>query len=80
MIDDLLGKAIDVRYEDFCRLSSGAFLINVSDPMAEHALRALNLIPRGVLAVPNQAGAADEEDVRDKLAGARKYLTGWGNL
>ncbi len=48
--------------------------------MAEHALRALNLIPRGVLAVPNQAGAADEEDVRDKLAGARKYLTGWGNL
>jgi hypothetical protein len=46
LLDELLGQAIAARYEDFCRLSSGAFTINAAKPMALHALRELNSMLR----------------------------------
>jgi hypothetical protein len=42
LLDKLLGQAIKARYEDFCRLSAGAFSLNVPKPMAAHALRELD--------------------------------------
>jgi hypothetical protein len=74
LLDDLLGQAIAARYEDFCRLSSGAFALNVSKPMAAHALRELDSMLRGVLAVPMEAIAVAEEGFQDKLNDARKQL------
>jgi hypothetical protein len=42
LLDRLLGKAISDRYVvDFCRLAAGAFALNVSRPIAAHALREL---------------------------------------
>ena len=74
LLHELLGQAIAARYEDFCRLSSGAFAINVSTPMAAHALRELDSMLRSVLAVPMEAVAVAEEDYQDKLDEARKRL------
>src|SRR5271156_1049441 len=53
LLRDLLGPAMAARYEDFCRLSSGAFALNVSAPMAAHALRD---------SVPQQNGFLDVPD------------------
>ena len=74
LLDDLLGQAIAARYEDFCRLSSGAFSINVSKPMAAHALRELDSMLRSVLAVPMEAIAVVEDGFQEKLTDARKQL------
>ncbi len=75
LLDELLGQAIAARYEDFCRLSSGAFAIHASKPMAVHALRELNSMLRGVLAVPMGAVEVPEEDFEERLNSARKRLT-----
>jgi hypothetical protein len=50
LLDRLLGKAISV--VDFCRLAAGAFALNVSRPIAAHALRELESTLRHVLEVP----------------------------
>ena len=42
----LLGKAIADRYVDFCRLAGGVFALNVSRPVAAHALRELDSMLR----------------------------------
>jgi hypothetical protein len=76
LLDELLGQAIAARYEDFCRLSAGAFSLNVSKPMAAHALRELDSMLRSVLAVPMEAVAVTATDFQQKLKHARKQLRG----
>lgn len=75
LLDELLGQAIAARYEDFCRLSSGAFAIHAAKPMALHALRELNSMLRGVLAVPMGAVEVLDEDFKERLESARNRLT-----
>jgi hypothetical protein len=74
LLNELLGQTIAARYEDFCRLSAGAFALNVSKPMAAHALRELDSMLRYVLAVPMEAVAVEEAGFQDKLKDARKQL------
>jgi hypothetical protein len=57
LLQRLLGSAIASRYVDFCRLSAGAFALNVSRPLAAHALRELDSMLRGALEVPMEARA-----------------------
>jgi hypothetical protein len=57
LLQRLLGSAIANRYVDFCRLAAGAFALNVSRPMAAHALRELDSMLRGALEVPMEAKA-----------------------
>ena len=59
LLGNLLGKAIAARYDDFCRLSTGEFGLNVSKPMAAHALRELESMLRGILFVPTDEVALD---------------------
>ena len=61
LLDRLLGKAIADRYVDFCRLAAGAFALNVSRPVAAHALRELESMLRHVLEVPMEAKAAEPD-------------------
>jgi hypothetical protein len=70
----LLGKAVADRYIDFCWLAAGAFALNVSRPVAAHALRELDSILRQVLAVSMEAKAPEEPENADKLDEARKAL------
>jgi hypothetical protein len=72
----LLGKAIADRYVDFCRLSGGAFRIEVSRPLAAHALRELDSTLRHVLAVPMEAKNPDQVANADQLDEARRRLSG----
>jgi len=74
LLGELLGKAVAVRYEDFCRLSLGVFALNVSKPMAAHALRELDSMLRGVLAVPMEAVALEGPEKEEKRKAARKAL------
>ena len=55
LLHELLGQSIAARYEDFCRLSAGAFALNVSEPIAAHALREMESMLRGILEVPMEA-------------------------
>jgi hypothetical protein len=75
LLDELLGQAIAARYEDFCRLSSGAFAIHAAKPVALHALRELNSMLRGVLAVPMGAVEILDKDFKERLESARNRLT-----
>jgi hypothetical protein len=72
----LLGNAIADRYFDFCRLSAGAFRIEVSRPLAAHALRELDSTLRHVLAVPMEAKNPDQVANADQLDEARRRLSG----
>jgi hypothetical protein len=74
----LLGKAITDRYVDFCRLAGGAFAINVSRPLAAHALRELDSMLRHVLEVPMEAKAPEQAEDAGKLNEARKQLSALG--
>ena len=74
LLSELLGKAIAARYEDFCRLSMGVFALNVSKPMAAHALRELDLMLRGILAVPMEAVALDDPEKEEKQKAVRRAL------
>ena len=74
LLQRLLGSAIASRYVDFCRLAAGAFALNVSRPMAVHALRELDSMLRHVLAVPMEAKAPEQPESADKLEEARKAL------
>lgn len=78
LIDDLLGKAVAARYEDFCRLSTGAFGLQVSKPLAAHALRELDSMLRGILAGPLGVEASEAPMEEEKREGARKLLKGLG--
>ena len=75
LLDELLGQAIAARYEDFCRLASGAFAIHAAKPMALHALRELNSMLRSVLVVPMGAVEVLDEDFKERLESARSRLT-----
>jgi hypothetical protein len=61
-------------YVDFCRLAAGAFALNVSRPMAAHALRELDSMLRGALEVPMEARAPETAEDTEKIAEARKQL------
>ena len=74
LLQELLGRAIAARYEDFCRLSAGAYTINASKPMAAHALRELESMVRGTLIEPMQAGPPEDPDFDKKLKKARTAL------
>src|SRR5271156_3631411 len=74
----LLGKAIADRYVDFCRLAAGAFALNVSRPLAAHALRELDSTLRHVLAVPMEAKVKDQPENAEKIVEARKLLKALG--
>jgi hypothetical protein len=74
LLHDLLGQAIAARYEDFCRLSSGSTDLNVSKPMAAHALRELDSILRIVLAIPLEAVPVEEPGHQQKIGAARREL------
>ena len=78
LLQRLLGKAIADRYADFCRLAAGAFDLNVSRPMAAHALRELDSMLRRVLEVPMDAKATDDQDNAENIAKARHDLTALG--
>jgi hypothetical protein len=78
LLQRLLGKAIADRYADFCRLSAEAFDINVSRPIAAHALRELDSVLRRVLEVPMDAKATDDQNDADKIAKATRNLTALG--
>ncbi len=74
LLNELLGNAVGARYEDFCRLSMGVFALNVSKPMAAHALRELDSVLRGVLAVPMDAVALDGPETEEKEKTLRRVL------
>ena len=74
LLNGLLGQAIAARYEDFCRLSSGACALNVSKPMAAHALRELDSMLRNVLAIPMGAVPVEDGGFQEQLEAARKQL------
>ena len=74
----LLGKAVAYRYIDFCRLAAGAFALNVSRPMAAHALRELDSTLRHALAVPMDAKVPDQPENAEKIVEARKLLKALG--
>jgi len=78
LLRKLLGKAIAARYEDFCRLSRGLFGLNISKPMAAHALRELDSMLRGVLAVPMEAVALDGPQKEEKQKAVRRALRDLG--
>src|SRR5258706_15205228 len=78
LLDRLLGKAIADRYVDFCRLAAGAFALNVSRPIAAHALRELDSTLRHVLAVPMEAIAPEQLENSSKLDDARQQLSALG--
>lgn len=74
----MLGKAITDRYADFCRLSAGAFELNVARPIAAHALRELDSMLRRVLEVPMDAKAAESQDDAEKVEKAKQELIALG--
>jgi hypothetical protein len=74
LLHELLGQSIAARYEDFCRLSAGVFVLNVSTPVAAHALRELESLLRSVLEVPMEAVAIEEPGHDVKSEAARKLL------
>jgi hypothetical protein len=74
----LLGSAIANRYVDLCRLSAGAFALNVSRPMAAHALRELDSMLRGALEVPMEARGPETAKDAEQIAEARKQLRALG--
>jgi hypothetical protein len=74
LLQRLLGSAIAGRYVDLCRLSAGAFALNVSRPVAAHALRELDSMLRGALEVPMEARASETREDEEKIARARKQL------
>jgi hypothetical protein len=78
LLQRLLGSAIANRYVDFSRLSAGAFALNVSRPMAAHALRELDSMLRGALEVPMEARAQETAKDAEKIAEARKQLRALG--
>lgn len=78
LLSELLGKAIAARYEDFCHLSMGVFALNVSKPMAAHALRELESMLRAVLAVPMEAVAMDGPEKDEKQKAVWKALKEFG--
>ena len=78
LLQRLLGKAIADRYADFCRLAAGAFDLNVTRPIAAHALRELDSMLRRVLEVPMDAKATDDQDNAEKIAKAGRDLTALG--
>jgi hypothetical protein len=78
LLQRLLGSAIANRYVDFCRLAAGAFALNVSRPMAAHALRELDSMLRGALEVPMEARAPETVEDVEKIAQARKQLRALG--
>src|SRR5438067_114750 len=78
LLQQLLGKAIADRYVDFCRLAAGAFALNVSRPMAAHALRELDSTLRHVLEAPMEAKAQESPDDPQRLDKAREQLSALG--
>jgi hypothetical protein len=78
LLQRLLGSAIANRYVDFCRLAAGAFALNVSRPMAAHALRELDSMLRGALEVPMDARAPDTVVDVEKIEQERKQLRALG--
>lgn len=77
-LNRLLGKAVADRYIDFCRLSAGAFALNVSLPIAAHALRELDSMLRQVLEVPMDARASLPPKMFPTLDRAKNALTALG--
>jgi ATP dependent DNA ligase C terminal region len=78
LLQRLLGNAVASRYVDFCRLAAGAFALNVSRPMAAHALRELDSMLRGALEVPMEARASETAQDRERVAQAREQLRALG--
>jgi len=78
LLQRLLGSAIANRYADFCRLAAGAFALNVSRPMAAHALRELDSMLRGALEAPMEAKAPETVKDAEKIVQARKQLRALG--
>ncbi|MGA8615315.1 MAG: hypothetical protein WB760_27270 [Xanthobacteraceae bacterium] len=74
LLQRLLGNAIANRYVDFSRLAAGAFALNVSRPIAAHALRELDSMLRSALEVPMQARALQTERDVTRIARAREKL------
>lgn len=78
LLRQLLGTAIADRYVDFCRLSSGQLPLIVARPLAGHALRELDSLIRGVLAVPMDARAGDNRQYTKLRRDARRMLKKMG--
>jgi hypothetical protein len=78
LLDRLLGQVVAARYEDLCRLSAGAFRLNVSKPMAAHALRELDSMVRSVLTVPVEAPTAKDPIAMQKSEAMRALLESQG--
>jgi hypothetical protein len=78
LLERLLGRAIANRYVDFCRLAAGAFALHVSRPVAAHALRELESMLRGTLAVPMEATDSEETPDQERLEKARNRLAELG--
>jgi len=76
LLGELLGRAVGLRYKDFCLLSAGAFPLTASKPMAAHALRELDSMLRGVLAVPMDAKAPEDPNANEKREEVGKILKG----
>lgn len=74
LLERVLGRAIANRYVDFCRLSSGAFELRVSRPIAGHALRELESTLRDALKVPLEVKAVGATIDPKKLDAARRAL------
>jgi hypothetical protein len=78
LLQRLLGNAIADRYADFCRLSAGAFDLNVGRPIAAHALRELDSMLRRVLEVPMDARATEDQGDTEKIGKAKTALDALG--
>jgi hypothetical protein len=74
LLRDLFDPAMAARYEDFCHLSAGAFALNVSAPMAAHALHELESTLRQILEVPMDALPKEHPGFQEKSRATRKFL------
>ena len=79
LLRDLLGPAMAARYEDFCRLSAGAFALNVSKPVAAHALREMESMLRDILEVPMDALPEEHPSFEEKSRAVGKLLVELGS-
>jgi hypothetical protein len=75
LLHELLGQSITARFEDFCRLSTSVFVLNISTPLAAQTLRKLESMLRTVLEVPMEAIVAEEPGYNSKLDAARNLLS-----
>jgi hypothetical protein len=74
LVQEFLGPAVAARYEDFCRLSAGVFDLNVTIPLAAHALREMESLLRSVLMGLLEVSIDEEPAQIEKVSKVQELL------